>query len=100
MFKLLVLAVLLCTVNAGIILDHKPVIAVAHTATSHQNSNSLSINPVPIVAHKVAVAHAPVAIAHAPIAVAHAPIAVAHAPVAVAHHSVAVAHHPVAVLHH
>ncbi|XP_028132385.1 larval/pupal cuticle protein H1C-like [Diabrotica virgifera virgifera] len=91
MYKLIVLAMVLYTVSAGVILDHKPAVIVHHGATSHQNSNSLSVHPVPVVAHKVAVAH----VAHAPV-IAHAPIAVAHAPVAVAH--APVLHH--AVLHH
>ncbi|CAG9831532.1 unnamed protein product [Diabrotica balteata] len=94
MYKLIVFAMVLYTVSAGLILDHKPAVIVHHGATSHQNSNSLSVHPVPVVAHKVAVAHV-AHVAHAPV-IAHAPIAVAHAPVAVAH--TPVLHH--AVLHH
>ncbi|CAH1105922.1 unnamed protein product [Psylliodes chrysocephalus] len=99
MFKFLVLATIIYTVNAGLILDHKPAVIVSHGATSHQNSNSLAIHPVPVVAHKavaVHAVHAPI-IAH-PVAVHHAPIAIAHAP-AISH--AAVVHHPVAIgIHH
>ncbi|KAF2883220.1 hypothetical protein ILUMI_22947 [Ignelater luminosus] len=74
MFKLVaVFAIVIAAANAGIIGHAAPaayaVAPVAAHATSYQNSNSISVNPVPI-----AVAHAaPVAAAVAPVAaVAHA----------------------------
>ncbi|XP_063930994.1 larval/pupal cuticle protein H1C-like [Zophobas morio] len=84
MFKLVVLAMLVCAASAGIIaggLGHgavvaAPAVAVAHAplASSYQNSNQISLHPTAVVAtHAVA---APVAVAHAgPVAVAHAPVA-------------------------
>ncbi|KAL3275647.1 hypothetical protein HHI36_020400 [Cryptolaemus montrouzieri] len=89
MFKLIVvLAVAICTVNAGIIgglgLGHGAVIAapVAHVAESYQNNNQISLHPTPVV-----VSHAAPVVAHA------APVLVASPAIALGGHGLGLGGH-------
>ncbi|XP_045465060.1 uncharacterized protein LOC123674183 [Harmonia axyridis] len=71
MLKLfVVLAVVICAVNAGLIGGHGAIIAApaVHVAESYQNSNQISLHPTPIIVQHAApvitkVAAAPVLVA-------------------------------------